>query len=141
MIAISVIYAISLIKVETQASEIERQWIVQLLSFAMGFWFLTIMFEYLQDRCNVDVLSFGYYFSVFLVMMGAIAGLTYFSYISLEELDESIKGHDSSALEMMVHEGFLVLRFLCVGFNVMLCFTLVAFIIFVAYEKCFDRDD
>lgn len=70
-----------------------------------------------------------------------IAGVTYFNYRSFEELDESVEGHQKSLRDMAVHQIFLVVRFACVGLNIMLCFTLVAFLSFIFYEKCFDKAD
>ncbi len=70
-----------------------------------------------------------------------IVGVTYFNYRSFEELDESVQGHDKSFIDMAVHEAFLVARFACVGLNIMLCFTFVAFLSFILYEKCFDKPD
>lgn len=55
--------------------------------------------------------------------------------LSFEELDESMKDHDKSYIDVLIHEFFLVMRFMSVGFILLLIVSIVSISRFIILEK------
>ena len=93
-----------------------------------------MIFEWIQDKFELSVFDLKYNLFVLLTFITAVGLFSYISYLSWMNFDEDLKGHDDNTFGVIIHEAFLVLRFICVGFVIMLTISFIGFTIFLISE-------
>eukprot|EP00347_Sterkiella_histriomuscorum_P019861 403340027 len=128
------LYFLKLVEVENKESEHEKQWIIEVV-FTMLIAYTHNSIVGISSWLCCKRMHFMHLSYTLLSYASSSAMIGYQAYRSYNELDEDMIGHDKTYQDAIIHEAFLVLRFISLGIAIILAISIVAVIAFIFQAK------